>query len=62
MELQSIQLILTLIGPRSGHVYRQLQITSLDVQYACQLSCEHQGEKDVRRHLDGKKHREALEK
>ena len=31
----------------------------------CLLSCEHQGEKDVRRHLDGKKHRdiaEALEK
>ena len=31
----------------------------------CLVSCEHQGEKDVRRHLDGKKHRdnaESLEK
>ena len=27
----------------------------------CLISCEHQGEKDVRRHLDGKKHRDNAE-
>ena len=27
----------------------------------CLLSCEHQGEKDVRRHLDGKRHRNIAE-